>query len=95
MSRATAILFGIGTALIALQLFIDNHIVRDVCQREKRKYSLFWLYSPYWQGRIFGLSWLEEARKAGLYAPRLTALAAFIVCLLMTAVAVIGNRDWQ
>jgi hypothetical protein len=86
-------LFGLGTAIIAVQLFIDNLIVRDVCRRENRKFSPLWLYNPYWQGRMFSLSWFEEARKTGLFVHRAAAFAAFIIYLLMTAVTVFGSRE--
>jgi hypothetical protein len=55
----------VGTPLIVAMLATDDCIVRHVCLREGRKYSLLWLISSYWHWRIFKLSWFKEAKEAG------------------------------
>ena len=54
----------IGTTLIAAMLVTDDLIIRDVCRRQGKKYSILWPLSSYRHWRIFKLSWFGKAKEA-------------------------------
>jgi hypothetical protein len=89
VSSATIALFVVGGALVLLQVILDDLIIRDVCRREGKRYSFLWLYSPNWQMRIFSFDWLEEARRADLYWPRVATFVAFIARIVLATMSVI------
>ena len=93
MSGVTVALFAFGTALVLVQLILDDAIIRNVCRREGRGYSLLWLVSPYWQSRIFRREWWQEARAAGLYRTRMGVFSAFVGCLAITFLTVLMSRS--
>jgi hypothetical protein len=80
----------IGTPLIVALIVTDDHIIRYVCLREGRKYSYLWLFSRYWQRRIFGLRWFTVAREAGYLTPIITLSAAWI-CTIVAAGALLAG----
>jgi hypothetical protein len=75
----------IGTPLIGGGMVTDDCIVRYVCKREGRKYSVLWLFSSYWRWRTFKLGWFRDAREAGYFMP-LAALYAAWVCVVVGSV---------
>jgi hypothetical protein len=68
----------IGAALILAMLAVDDRIIRHVCRRESRRYSVLWLFSPYWLLRVFKMSWFAEARRAGFLPARASLFAAWL-----------------
>jgi hypothetical protein len=93
MSGVTITLFAFGTALVLVQVILDDAIIRHVCRREGRSYSLLWLFSPYWQSRIFQWEWWQEARASGLYRLRMGVVSAFVGSLAVTFLSVLMSRS--
>jgi hypothetical protein len=93
MSGVTIALFALGTALVLVQVILDDAILRHVCHREGRSYSPLWLFSPYWQSRIFRWEWWQEARAAGLYPLRMAIFSAFVGYLAVTFLSVLMSRS--
>jgi hypothetical protein len=91
VSETAIILFVVGGTLVLALVILDDLIIRDVCRREGKRYSLLWPYSPYWQLRIFNLAWFEEARKAGLHRLRIFIFLGFALCILIAAAAALAS----
>lgn len=72
----------VGTPLMIAMILIDDRIVRHICRREGRTYSVFWLFNFSWHWRLFGLGGFEEAKEAGYLKPRLILLVLW-VCLIV------------
>jgi hypothetical protein len=92
MSGVIITLFALGTALVLVQVTLDDAIIRHVCRREGKSYSLLWPFSPYWQSRILGWEWWQEARAAGLYRLRMGVFSAFLGCIGVTFLSVVMSR---
>jgi hypothetical protein len=82
----------VGTLLILALLAVDDRIIRYVCSRENRKYSIRWIFSPYWLWRVFKMSWFAEAQRAGFLAARVTLLAAWF-CYIAACVYVMRDGN--
>jgi hypothetical protein len=82
MNSIMIALIGLAAVLVAVQLWIDDCIIRHVSQREVKRYTLFWLYSPHWQWRIFQGMWWHEARRVGLYGTRAAVVTAYVACIM-------------
>src|SRR5262245_61032981 len=85
------VVWPIATVLVGGLLFVDDRIIRHVCRREGRQYSIFWLYSWYWQGRISKLRWFGEAKEAGYFGDRLTLSIALIGLVIIVLAMVAGG----
>jgi hypothetical protein len=83
---AALVLLCAFAVLMVVKCVIDNRVVRNICLRERRPYSISWPLSWYWQGRTCKLDWFAEAREAGclrqllmVYAAGILVVAAFIL----------------
>ena len=81
----------IATAIIIAGLATDDLIVRDVCRREGRTYSILWPLSCHWHWRIFRLSWFKEAKEAGYFKQRTTLFIAWLCFILICIILVMGG----
>jgi hypothetical protein len=68
----------VGIPLMIALIVIDDRIVRHICAREGRTYSVFWLFSFSWHWRLFGFGGFEEAKEAGYLKPRLILFALWV-----------------
>ena len=89
------VVWPVATALIGGLLFVDDRIIRHVCRREGRQYSIFWLFSWYWHWRIFKQSWFREAAEAGYLSHRVTLIVAWFVVLFAIAAALIASAPFS
>ena len=71
----------IGLPLVVSSLLVNDQIIRHVCTKEGKRYSLFWLFDMYWHWRIFKLGWFAQARDAG-FLPVYAMLNAAWICFL-------------
>jgi hypothetical protein len=85
------VVWPVATALVGGLLFVDDRIIRDVCRREGRPYSISWLFSWYWQGRISKLSWFGQAKEAGYFGDRVVLLAALIGLVIIVIAMAAGG----
>jgi hypothetical protein len=76
----------ISMPMIIAILAIEDRIVRHVCLKEGRRYSVFWLFSQHWHWRIFRLSWFKEARDAGYFRQRLILYVAWWSVIVVVVV---------
>ena len=75
-----------GFGLMVPMIVVNNQIIRHVCGREGRKYSILWLYDSYWLWRTFKPSWFAEAKDAGYLVPYAILLVAWIAYVVVAAV---------
>jgi len=67
-----------GAASVAFYQ-VNDRIVLDICQREKRPYPNIWTLSLYWQWRTSVTGWYSDAKRAGLLLPKVLATAAILI----------------
>lgn len=77
MNDTIIMLVGLGGILAVTLLLIDDRIIRDICRREGKPYSIYWLNDPSRHRRVFQSAWWHEAQDAGLYGLRVSAIAAY------------------
>jgi hypothetical protein len=80
-----AVVAPIGTAFILGLLWVNDHIIRHVCRREGKHYSIFWIFDMHWRHRSFRLSWFKEAKEAG-YIGSLMVLTALWIMIVLAAI---------
>lgn len=71
----------VGIPLMIAIIVIDDRIVRHICAREGKTYSVFWFWNMSWHWRLFGFDGLEEAKAAGYLKAKLILLAMWL-CLI-------------
>jgi hypothetical protein len=84
------VVWPVATALILGLLFVDDRIIRHICRREGRQYSILWLFSWYWHWRIFKLSWFSEAKETGYLGHRVTLFVAW-TCVVVFMIAIVAG----
>jgi hypothetical protein len=76
------IILPLGAGLIAGMLLVNDRIIRHICRREGRKYSILWFCGSYWHWRAFNLSWFKEAKEAGYFNQLVTLYVAWFVFVI-------------
>jgi hypothetical protein len=81
------VIWPVATVFIVASLVLNDVIIRDVCRREGRNYSIFWLLGTYWHWRIFKPGWWREAEAAGYLRAYVTvcitgAIIFIFICVL-------------
>jgi hypothetical protein len=71
----------VGIPLMIAMVAIDDRIVRHICAKEGKTYSVLWLWNMSWHWRLFGFDGLEEAKAAGYLKTKLVLLAMWL-CLI-------------
>jgi hypothetical protein len=90
-SLVTILGFFVAAPALMFGLFVvDDAIVRHVCQRERRRYSLLWMFDSYWLGRVFALSWYKDAKDAGRFSARFCIFILWV--LLIVFLGLIGMK---
>jgi hypothetical protein len=76
------VIWPISMALIFGLLWVNDGIVRHICRREGKRYSIFWMFGSYWHFRSFSFNWFKEAKEAG-YLSRLVVMSALWIVFML------------
>ena len=68
----------VGLVLMVPIIVVNDLIIRNVCRREGRTYSILWIYDSRWLWRTFKPSWFAEAKDAGYLVPYSVLFVAWI-----------------
>jgi hypothetical protein len=81
----------LGMALTMAYWFVGDRIVRHVCQREDKRYSILWPLNPRWHFEMSELGWIGEAQAAGYGRVLIAIYAGCALLLAALLVAVYGG----
>jgi hypothetical protein len=85
------ILWPLGIALTIAYWFVGDRIVRQVCAREDKDYSLLWPLHPRWHFEMAELGWFGEAQAAGYGKALIAIYAGFSLLFAGLLIALYGG----
>jgi hypothetical protein len=85
------ILWPLGIALTIAYWFVGDRIVRHVCAREDKSYSILWPINPRWHFEMSQLGWFGEAQAAGYGKALIVIYAGFALLFVVLLIALYGG----
>ena len=85
------ILWLVGMALTAAYWYVGDRIVRHVCEREGKSYSILWALNPRWHFEMSELGWFGEAQAAGYGKVLIAIYTGFALLFAVLLIAIYGG----